>query len=587
VPGVDLTKIQDRARAYLSKIEPAVSGQRGHDRTFRVACALVLGFGLAVEEALPLLTEWNERCQPPWTEKELLHKLEDADKKDDERGYLLGGDGDDGGGDGGAGDGEGGPGDTPVEADDDPHRLAQLFLQQCHTHPLGLTLRHWRGEWLCWQGGAYRAYGEDDVQAALSRHVRAEFTRIAGIRTQAKKSGRRPLIQKVTRGLCGDVAAALQSLCLVGSDVEQPTWLGEAPFPAAEVVAARNGLLHVPSFLGVQGRLHPITPAFFSGVALDFDIDLAAPRPAAWLAFLGQLWPNDPQSVETLQDWFGYCLVPDTALQKIFFLLGPTRSGKGTICRVLERLLGTANVVGPTFSGLAGEFGLQPLLGKPLAVVSDARLSARTDRGVVVERLLAISGEDTLTVNRKHQSPVTGKLPTRLMIATNELPNLLDASGALVARLVVLRLTQSFLGQEDTGLLGRLVPELPGILLWSLEGLRRLRVRGRFVQPPSGRAPLDQMSEVSSPVKAFVEECCEVGPGLKVAKRVLYAAWLAWCGERGHFAGNDASFGRNLGAAFPGVETSRESGPGRRWLYTGLDLKPEAGFGGWPGVARP
>jgi putative DNA primase/helicase len=586
VPGVDLTKIQDRARAYLSKIDPAVSGQGGHNQTFRAACVLVLGFGLAVEDAMPLLEEWNEACQPPWSEPELLHKLKDADKKDDERGYLLGADSDDGGS-AGAGAGEGGPGDGPVEAGDDPHRLARLFLEQRHAHPSGLTLRHWRGEWLRWQAGAYRPYGEDDVQAALSRHVRAEFTRIAETRTQGKKQGRPPRIQKVTRGLCGDVAAALKSLCLVGTDVEQPTWLGEGPFPATEAVAARNGLLHLPSYMRGEGGLHPTTPVFFSAVALDFDIDLAAPRPAAWLAFLGELWANDPQSIETLQEWFGYWLLPDTSLQKIFFLLGPPRSGKGTICRVLEQLLGAANVVGPTFSGLAGEFGLQPLLRKRLAVVSDARLSARADRGVVVERLLSVSGEDTLTVNRKHQSPVTGKLPTRLMIATNELPNLLDASGALVGRLVVLRLTESFTGKEDPVLLGRLVPELPGILLWSLEGLRRLRARGRFAQPPSGRPPLDQMAEVSSPVRAFAEECCEVGPGRQVAKQDLFEAWQAWCGERGHFAGNDASFGRNFGAAFPQVETVRESGPRRRRLYTGIALKPQAGFGGWPGVVRP
>ena len=38
-------------------------------------------FGLGVEDALPLMLEWNERCQPPWDEKDLRHKLEDAVKK--------------------------------------------------------------------------------------------------------------------------------------------------------------------------------------------------------------------------------------------------------------------------------------------------------------------------------------------------------------------------------------------------------------------------------------------------------------------------------------------------------------------------
>ncbi|MCI0704971.1 MAG: bifunctional DNA primase/polymerase, partial [Planctomycetia bacterium] len=67
-----------RARGYLVTIEGAGSGQRGHDRTFRVACVLVQKFGLSFEEAWPLFFEWNQTCEPPWSERELAHKLSDA-----------------------------------------------------------------------------------------------------------------------------------------------------------------------------------------------------------------------------------------------------------------------------------------------------------------------------------------------------------------------------------------------------------------------------------------------------------------------------------------------------------------------------
>lgn len=70
-----------RARGYIANIEGAISGQRGHDRTFRVACVLTHMFGLSVEQAWPLFKEWNEQCEPPWSDAELLHKLEDAIKK--------------------------------------------------------------------------------------------------------------------------------------------------------------------------------------------------------------------------------------------------------------------------------------------------------------------------------------------------------------------------------------------------------------------------------------------------------------------------------------------------------------------------
>src|SRR5690242_14812083 len=44
VGGGDLERRVRRASAYLSRLPGAVSGQRGHDRTFRAACVLIKGF---------------------------------------------------------------------------------------------------------------------------------------------------------------------------------------------------------------------------------------------------------------------------------------------------------------------------------------------------------------------------------------------------------------------------------------------------------------------------------------------------------------------------------------------------------------
>lgn len=82
----------DRAALYLSKMPVAVSGQSGHATTFKAASALVWGFDLDPEEALPLLMQWNQGCQPPWTERDLRHKLRSAKSTphpNRERGHLL------------------------------------------------------------------------------------------------------------------------------------------------------------------------------------------------------------------------------------------------------------------------------------------------------------------------------------------------------------------------------------------------------------------------------------------------------------------------------------------------------------------
>jgi hypothetical protein len=68
------------ARKWTAKQPAAVQGENGSGQTFAVACGLVRDWGLSVEEARPILEEYSERCDPPWSAKELDHKLADAEK---------------------------------------------------------------------------------------------------------------------------------------------------------------------------------------------------------------------------------------------------------------------------------------------------------------------------------------------------------------------------------------------------------------------------------------------------------------------------------------------------------------------------
>ena len=70
--------VTERASAYLARMPASVSGQRGHATAFSAAVALVRGFDLSEQEALPLLSRWNDACLPPWKENELRHKLRSA-----------------------------------------------------------------------------------------------------------------------------------------------------------------------------------------------------------------------------------------------------------------------------------------------------------------------------------------------------------------------------------------------------------------------------------------------------------------------------------------------------------------------------
>lgn len=86
----EIVSITDRARRYLAKMGPAISGAGGHTHTLLCARALVRGFLLPQTDALTLLEEWNQQNADKWTTHELEHKLRSALNGPGQDGYLLG-----------------------------------------------------------------------------------------------------------------------------------------------------------------------------------------------------------------------------------------------------------------------------------------------------------------------------------------------------------------------------------------------------------------------------------------------------------------------------------------------------------------
>lgn len=441
---------------------------------------------------------------------------------------------------------------------------AQAYVDAFHSHRDGRTIHSHRGLLLEWRDNRYRELEEESVRHRLQPWLHEALRPSVDQRT-----GEVRLLDFDSNP--STVKAALdsiRSLVHIPESTEFPGWLGgdRGMPPAAELLACRSMSVHLPT-----GRVLAPTPRLLTMNALEFDHDPEAGPPSRWLEFLGQVLGDDDEGRAAIQEWFGYCLVPDTRQQKILLLVGPRRSGKGTIGRILTQLVGPGNVAAPTTGSLAGPFGLQPLLGKSLAVISDARFGG-DGLGTVVERLLSISGEDTITVDRKFLGSVHLKLSTRFVILTNELPRLNDASTALAGRFLVVGTKVSFYGNEDIHLASRLAAELPGILNWAIDGWKRLRARGRFTNPASSADAIRALEDLASPVAAFVRERCEVGTGRRVAVDALFLAWQAWCDAEGRaHRATKQTFGRDLAAALPGVE--RRRGTDQAGFYEGISLR--------------
>ncbi len=327
-----------------------------------------------------------------------------------------------------------------------------------------------------------------------------------------------------------------------------------------DLILFRNGVLDFK-----RDRLIPHTGQYFATGTPEFDYDPDATCPT-WDRCLDE-W-LDPSFHDTLHEWFGYSMTPDTSLHKFLAMFGVRRGGKSTVLAVNRWLVGAAHVISRTLNDLGGEFGLEGCLDSKLMAIPDAHDTELTKRSVALDRLKTITGNDQVSVNRENLKIVSGTVPTRICLAANRHPKFIDESGALAARELILVFGRSFEAAPDYDLGDKLRAELPGIANRALDGLFRLRENGGFTIGEKGKAAARELAASQSPALRFAqahlivtgdaEDCAPLTP--------TYEHYRHWALELEHLAGrelrNRDDFRADLEAALMnrGVTYTR-----RRW----------------------
>ena len=166
------------------------------------------------------------------------------------------------------------------------------------------------------------------------------------------------------------------------------------------------------------------------------------------------------------------------------------------------------------------------------------------------------------------------------MIYSNEVLQLTENSNALTGRMIVLSMTKSFYGKEDTELSAKLRKELSGIFNWAMEGLRRRVARGgQFVQPRSGADLLETIEEISNPIGTFFDETMELDPDETIDTDDVFAVFKKWALDNGVHPGTGLAFKRKFLAAVQDkpIRSDRVMNGGeRQGVYHGVKFKPKA-----------
>ena len=446
---------------------------------------------------------------------------------------------------------------------------ARTFLDAYFSSEEGYSLVHYAGDFFIYVKTHYEVIEEATIRAKVYSFL-----------DKCKRAGKQGALLPFNPSPA-TVSGALDAIKSIvhlpnHPNTKPPIWLegySHCKPSAAKLVSLRNGLFHLEDSVMIPHSL-----GFFTQNSLPFEYNQEAQCPT-WTAFLDSVWSKDQESIDCLQEMFGYIISGDTRQHKFFNLIGPRRSGKGTINKVLVALLGQHNTVAPELGELCDTFGLQPWLGKLLASFTDARAPER-NRSAVVSQLLRIVGGDTITVNRKNKESWNGYLPTRLVIYSNEVLQLTENSNALTGRMIVLKMTKSFFNKEDTELAHKLEQELSGIFNWAMEGLKRRLARGgHFIQPTSGKEYLDLMAELGNPMQPFADDTLVFDPLESIKKEDVFECWKRWALKRSMAPGTEQAFKRRFLAAMQEhcvkSETVQVNGE-RVNLYQGIKLNAKA-----------
>ena len=214
-----------------------------------------------------------------------------------------------------------------------------------------------------------------------------------------------------------------------------------------------------------------------------------------------------------------------------FILKGVARSGKSTLIRALENIVGKENVSNVPLQNLGDRFATAELYGKLLNCFSDLPSKAVECDSV----FKAVVGSDTITGERKHKNPFRFRPFVKLIYSTNELPAQVDRSEGFFRRIEVIRFDRQVpIEKINTRLADELTEEADGIFLWAMQGLERLRANNfRFSEAQSANEELEQYRVSCNNVLSFVNDVCIFDKDCSVRSTELYGEYRNYCMTNG------------------------------------------------------
>lgn len=518
-PATDKLK---RARAYLAGIPGAVSGQGGHDQTWTAAQAMVRGFDLDEHEALELLVaDYNPRCDPSWSERELQHKVRDAAQRSQlTRGYLL----------------DEKPKPRLVSSNPTPDKppVARLTekltdvgnaLRLIDVHGNNLRYVNSWDKWLVWDGKRWAFDERLTVQHYASGLGVLWFSDADGIddpgvadkvRKHAKRSLNRGGVEAAVA-----LARAVPGVAVTVGELDVDPWVLNV---ANGTIDLRTGALQAHRSQDMLTKLAP----------WKYDAGASCP---VWMAFLRRVLGDRPALFDYVQRALGYALTGDVSEQCLFFLHGGGKNGKSTFVTVLLELMGDYARAGAPNLLLSKQGETHPteqadLFARRLVVCQETEEGKRWDESTVKQ----LTGGDMIAARRMREDFWQFKPTHKFFVTGNHKPSVTGTDEGIWRRLNLIPFTVTIPVEErDPHLIDKLRAEYPAILAWLVDGCRRWQSSSLDRDRPAEvTEAVAQYREEQDTFGDFLGEKCVVGEDeARITRAALRRLYDDWCKENG------------------------------------------------------
>lgn len=290
--------------------------------------------------------------------------------------------------------------------------------------------------------------------------------------------------------------------------------------PNLEFINLKNGMLNWKT-----GEILEHDPSYYSIFQLPIEYDEEADCPN-WKEALKD-WLPEKKARDFVQEFAGYCLIPDTSFEKAVILHGKGRNGKSTFLNTLGAMYGSDNRASKSLHKLNERFGSVTIKDKLVNFAPDIDPEYLESTGNIKA---LIAGEE-INGEYKHKANFDFIPIVRMIFSCNELPKTRDKSEGWLRRIEIVNFPNQFKVNGDSNLGERLLNELPGVFNWALEGLRRLKKNGEFAISDSMKKAKGRYRKFNDSVVSFIEDRTTKITDASIPTAYLYREYNKYCDE--------------------------------------------------------